>query len=307
MSKKNDKTGFRNEDMNRFSLLTSEGKKKLNEELKKNEKKQEKTKKHVEKKVEKKTEKTDIANISKYDIIIPENNNKENLFDFDFDLENTSKPSNIKNTQSELLIVPESENVQIEDRDDNDGKNNYLNLQWTVWVHRNDCSDWSISSYQNIFLIDNISSFWDFFNNFHLLNKEDNQYFIMRNKIKPKWEDNHNKNGGICSLKMDCYDRNSKFDVGVEIFICLCILIMNETLIQENAEINGISYSVKSRSVYIKLWTKEYKNDIKDKLPKNLMSKFNNVVKNHVFRKFENNISVRYTEIKPEHDEEILF
>lgn len=287
MSKKTDINSFGGGIVNRFSLLTNEGKKKLNEEVKKNEKKAEKNTKP--KKKEKKVEAIND------DIIIPEKNN-ESLFDFD--LENSNKP---KFTDPNTNL-DEQDNVN--DRDENEGKNNYLNSQWTVWVHRNDCNDWSIASYQNIFLIDSIASFWEFFNNFYLLNKEDNQYFIMRNKIKPKWEDNNNRNGGICSLKMDCYDRNSKFDIGCEIMVILCILIMNETFIQENTEINGISYSVKLRSIYIKIWTKDYKNDIKDKLPKNLMNKFNNVVRNHVYRKFENNISVRYTQIEPEHDDE---
>ena len=51
----------------------------------------------------------------------------------------------------------------------------------------------------------------------------------MRNKIKPIWEDNNNRNGGICSLKIDCYDRNAKKDIGCEILTCLCILMMNES------------------------------------------------------------------------------
>jgi hypothetical protein len=295
MSKKTDKNTFGGEIVNRFSLLTNEGKKKLNEESKKNDKSNKPKKSEITQFLKKK--KKDVVDISNDDIIIPEKSaNNELLFNFDFENGNQKKFTDPNNN------LEEQDNVI--DRDENEGKNNYLNSQWTVWVHRNDCEDWSITSYQNVFLIDSIASFWEFFNNFYLMNKEDNQYFIMRNKIKPKWEDNNNRNGGICSLKMDCYDRNSKFDVGTEIMVTLCILIMNETFIQENTEINGISYSVKSRSVYIKIWTKEYKNDIKDKLPKNLMNKFNNVVRNHVYRKFENNISVRYTQIEPEHDDE---
>lgn len=292
MSKKPDKNPFGGDIVNRFSLLTNEGKKKLNEESKKSAKLNNPKKSDTTQLPKKK--KKDIVVVCNDDIIISEKPaNGESLFNFDFENKN----------QKKIIDFEEQDNVI--DRDENEGKNNYLNSQWTVWVHRNDCEDWSISSYQNIFLIDSIASFWEFFNHFYLMNKEDNQYFIMRNKIKPKWEDNNNRNGGICSLKMDCYDRNSKFDVGTEIMVTLCVLIMNETFIQENTEINGISFSVKSRSVYIKIWTKEYKNDIKDKLPKNLMNKFNSVVKNHVYRKFENNISVRYTQIEPEHDEEV--
>lgn len=197
----------------------------------------------------------------------------------------------------------EQSNEDDEDTNDIYGKSKYLNSQWTVWVHRNDCEDWTVNSYQNIHFIENISTFWEFFNNFQKINKEENQYFIMRNKIKPIWEDNNNRSGGICSLKIDCYDKNGKRDVGSEILICLCMLIMNESMMQDNYEINGISYAIKNRSIYIKIWTKDYGNNIVDKLPNNLLKKINSVVRNEMYKKFENYISIRYKPIKPEYEE----
>jgi hypothetical protein len=184
-----------------------------------------------------------------------------------------------------------------------DGNSCYLNTQWTVWIHRNDCPDWTESSFKSIFVIDSIGSFWRFFNSFHNLNKEDNQFFIMRNKIKPIWEDNNNRNGGLCSLKMDCYDKNGKIDIGCEPMMVLCLLAMNETLLPDNNEINGISYSIRNRSVLIKIWSKDFKYDIVEKLPKNLINKFSNVIKNNVpFKKNDSYVSIRYLEIKPEYN-----
>jgi hypothetical protein len=305
MSKKNDKPTFGTDILNRFAILTGEGKKKMMEESKKNEKKDAKPK-------QAKNQNTDAQNQEYKEHKENKKNKKEEVYiEKDIYVENSELEENdIDRKISKLSKIDKTEQHKIEDniqdRDETDGKNNYLNSQWTVWVHRNDCNDWGINSYKNIYLIDSIGSFWEFFNHFHKINKEDNQYFIMRNKIKPIWEDNNNRNGGICSLKMDCYDRNNKTDVGCEIMICLCILIMNETFIQENSEINGISYSVKNRSIYVKLWTKEFQNDIKEKLPQNLMTKFNNVVRNNMFKKFDNNISVRYTSIKPEYDDAVV-
>jgi hypothetical protein len=290
MSRKNDKDIGSSNLINRFSLLTSDGRKKNAQESKKKDAKDVKENKSVKTKTQKShnvqnTNVTQHRDSNNFEIL-----DKDNFFDDDLqkkilELENGSTDNNLK------------------DRDDSDGKNNYLNSQWTVWVHRNYCEDWTVASYKNIFLIDSIGSFWEFFNNFHKINKEDNQYFIMRNKIKPIWEDNNNRKGGICSLKMDCYDKNGKSDIGSEIMICLCILIMNETFIQENSEINGISYSIKNKSIYIKIWTKDFKNDISSKLPKNLITKFNNVIRSNMFKKFDNNISVRYTPIQPEYED----
>lgn len=305
MGKKNDmatKTNIGSDVLNRFAILTGEGKKKIAEESKKKDNKDNKTKKTI-------IQNTSAQNKdSKKKLINYDAPTKNIDADIDIDIEIGENNDICDDIDLKILKLDKDANHNdidnnIQNRDETDGKNNYLNSQWTVWVHRNDCDDWGVNSYKNIFLIDSIGSFWEFFNHFHKINKEDNQYFIMRNKIKPIWEDNNNRNGGICSLKMDCYDRHSKTDVGCEIMMCLCILIMNETFIRENGEINGISYAVKNRSIFIKLWTKEYQNDIKDKLPQNLMAKFNNAVRNNMFKKFDNNISVRYTPIKPEYDD----
>lgn len=206
-----------------------------------------------------------------------------------------------KEAMSEILANKISE-LENERNDNIDSNNCYLNTQWTVWVHRNDCKDWTESSFKSIFVIDSIGSFWRFFNNFHNLNKEDNQFFIMRNKIKPIWEDNNNRNGGLCSLKMDCYDRNNRFDLGSEVMICLSLLAMNETLLPDNNEINGISYSIRNRSVLIKIWGKDCKYNMKEKLPEKLINKFSSVIKNNVpFKKYIGDyVSIRYSEIKPE-------
>ena len=65
-----------------------------------------------------------------------------------------------------------SENIDI-------GNTLYLHSPWSVFVHGTDCTDWTESSYTNIYMIDSIGSFWRFFNNFHMIDKTKNQIFIM--------------------------------------------------------------------------------------------------------------------------------
>ena len=197
------------------------------------------------------------------------------------------------------------------------GNNLYLHSPWTVWTHKSDCNVWTEDSYTNIYVINSLGSFHRFFNNFHLLDKIKNQLFIMRNKIKPIWEDNENRNGGICSIKIDCFNRQGKIDMGTNVMVCICMLVMNETFLPSNDEINGISYSIKNKSVLIKLWCKNYTHDIIQKLPISYFNKLDTVLRNmdkhsfgrssdkHSFgRKPENKISIRYTPIKPEYDVE---
>lgn len=184
------------------------------------------------------------------------------------------------------------------------GNNMFLHCFWTVWTHKEDCADWTEKSYTSVYEIDSIGKFWRFFNNFHLFDKKENQFFIMRKKIKPIWEDNENRKGGICSIKFDSFSRPGKIDVGTEMMISVCLLIMNETFLLNNSEINGISYANKNRSVLIKIWSKNYTTDMPNEIPTSLMIKFDTVLRNmdrsHFGKKTENKISIQYKPIKPE-------
>jgi hypothetical protein len=192
--------------------------------------------------------------------------------------------------------------------DDNLGDNLFLHCSWTVWTHREDCPDWTEKNYTNVYTINSVGTFWRFFNNFHLYDKSVNQFFIMRNKIKPIWEDNENIKGGKCSFKFDNSTKNNKMDIGVDLMICMCLLIMNETFLLNGNEINGISYAVIHKNVMIKIWSKNYSVNIPDKIPSTLIIKFNNILKNYnPFIKFidkynqvkriENKISIKYKPI----------
>ena len=184
------------------------------------------------------------------------------------------------------------------------GNDKKLNSYWTVWVHKINCPDWTLSGYQKIYVINSIGSFWRFFNNFQLLNTYQNQIFIMREEVAPIWEDVNNKFGGICSLKIDSIQRGMKTDLSTEVFNLISLLIMNETFIGQNKNINGISYSVKKRSSLIKIWTKTYspEHDFSKDLPVPLMNKFNVEMQKQSKSLLTNDgkISIQYKQIKPE-------
>ena len=186
------------------------------------------------------------------------------------------------------------------------GNDKKLNSYWTVWVHRLNCNDWTIAGYQKIYVINSIGSFWRFFNNFQLINTYTNQIFIMREEIAPIWEDVNNKFGGICSIKIDSIQRGMKTDLSTESFATICMLIMNETLVQNNKNINGISYSVKKRASLVKIWTKTYEEtkDFTKELPVTLINKFNQELQRQSKSVLNNDgkISIQYKQIKPEYD-----
>jgi len=189
---------------------------------------------------------------------------------------------------------------------ENIGNELKLNSYWTVWIHKSDNPDWTLQSYQKRYVINSIGSFWRFFNNFQFYDCYKNQLFIMRGEIAPIWEDVNNKFGGICSIKVDSTQRGFKTDISTEIFISICMLIMNETFIMNNEDINGISYTIKKRGILIKVWTKTNHKDDKfiDELPKQLFNKFNTELQKQLNGILGDNykMSIQYKQIKPEYD-----
>ena len=178
-----------------------------------------------------------------------------------------------------------------------------LQTLWCVWIHENTNEKWDIGSYQSIYEINSIGCLWRFLHVFDNLDKTTRQYYVMRQGILPIWEDNNNKNGGICSIMINNATKYTQTNIGVETFVALCLLILNETFILHNGNINGICYSVKNRNVLIKLWVKNYEinKNFKETMPLILLNKIDSII--HSFSKYRNNtsnISIRYDRIKPE-------
>ncbi len=217
-----------------------------------------------------------------------------------------NKPKREKHTKYDDKVL-ENKEIYDETKDYGDiGNELKLNSYWTVWVHKSDNQDWTLQSYQKRYVINSIGSFWRFFNNFQFYDCYKNQLFIMRGEIAPIWEDVNNKFGGICSIKVDSTQRGFKTDISTEIFISICMLVMNETFLMNNEDINGISYNVKKRGILIKLWTKTHHKDNKfiDDLPKPLFNKFNSELQKQLNGILGDNykMSIQYKQIKPEYE-----
>ena len=190
-------------------------------------------------------------------------------------------------------------------KDDIMGNNLQFNTYWTVWIHHNNSTNWTLNEYQKIYIINSIGSFWRFFCNFKLLNKYDN-IFIMREEIAPIWEDVNNKFGGICSIKINSIFKD---DISLESLILIILLIINETFIPDGKNINGITLSIKYQYTLLKIWTKKYieNNDFINDLPISLFDcidseylKINKHNYNYKNKNKDNKITLIYKKIKPD-------
>src|SRR5437868_2248436 len=88
------------------------------------------------------------------------------------------------------------ENLQIKNQ-------TFLPLQtpWSLWIHPNDTTDWSIQSYLQVCIFSTVQGFWTVFN--HLKLHPQFNYFLMRRSILPVWEDSNNTAGGAYSLQVE--------------------------------------------------------------------------------------------------------
>lgn len=129
-------------------------------------------------------------------------------------------------------------------------KYHMLNNSWTLWAHLPNISDWSLKSYTPIMDINSVEKLLQ-------LNKiiEDKvithcMLFLMKNQIKPTWEDPSNKHGGSISFKVTN-------DTVVDVWKRLTMLICGETISESNSFINditGLTISPKKSFCIIKIW-----------------------------------------------------
>ena len=132
-----------------------------------------------------------------------------------------------------------------------------FNNEWNLWYHHTK-DLWTIDGYKSIYNIKNAKDFWSFYNNWDqiggLLSK---QFFLMKENIKPIWEDESNKNGGCWSFKVN---DSFVFELWEELSI---LLVTNELLINNyKDEIVGLSICLKKNNFcVVKIWNNNCKNN----------------------------------------------
>ena len=125
-----------------------------------------------------------------------------------------------------------------------------FNNIWNIWIHDLNNNNWNIDSYKQIYKFTNFIEFWKLYNNFPNLNNH--IFFLMKNNIKPIYEDINNKNGGFYSLKIY---QNNAFNIWKNLSIDLITL----NLENKYNIINGLSIIKKKYFFIIKIWISDKK------------------------------------------------
>lgn len=148
-----------------------------------------------------------------------------------------------------------------------------LNCNWIVWYHY-DINSWTIDSFVELVKITTVEEFWYFVESLKSINNLLIEHlYIMREGIKPMWEDSKNRNGGCWSIKIDIKDTYITFVKILMYLITENILINNEENLSE--EITGVSLCQKNNyNCILQIWNSDKKYNKVNYLPKEITDTF---------------------------------
>ena len=122
--------------------------------------------------------------------------------------------------------------------------------RWTMWAHLPHDTDWSITSYKKIYTMDSVEGAIALSETIPDILVKNCMLFLMRDGIKPIWEDPKNRQGGCFSYKIS---NKNVFEVWKD----LSYLLMGHSIsdqISFVANVTGITISPKKNFCIIKIW-----------------------------------------------------
>jgi len=125
-----------------------------------------------------------------------------------------------------------------------------LSNKWTLWAHLPHNIDWSIKSYIPIFTFTTVEETLAVIETLPPIFVENCMLFMMKEGIKPTWEDPKNRNGGCFSYKVS--NKNV-----YNVWKSLTYIVVGETISNNVGFTNcvtGITISPKKNFCIIKIW-----------------------------------------------------
>ncbi len=143
-------------------------------------------------------------------------------------------------------------------------ENEFNNLygKWTMYAHLPHDTDWSVNSYKVIQEITYVEESIALFKIIPDILVKNCMLFLMRDTIKPIWEDPRNRDGGCFSFKVS--NKNVP-----KAWKHLCYSLMGETISTDISILNkitGASISPKKNFCIIKIWLSDCKTQNVNKL-----------------------------------------
>ena len=162
-----------------------------------------------------------------------------------------------------LKAISENLEGDIEDNIESDSEMEYPLLDnWVLWFHKVDDDKWDISSYQELYTLTDLEDFHAMFNTFfnhdEKMTANAAMFFLMREGIKPMWEDPKNRKGGMWCYKVPKKEDNKlKSDVVWKKLTAACIGGVLTKNRDDMKYINGVSISPKLDNCIFKIWNND--------------------------------------------------
>jgi len=121
---------------------------------------------------------------------------------------------------------------------------------WCLWAHLPHDTDWSIKSYKKIYTLTTVEETIAITETLPDILIKNCMMFLMRDGIKPTWEDPQNRNGGCFSYKVS---NKNVYEVWKE----LTYVVVGNTVSKQNSfvsSVTGITISPKKNFCIIKIW-----------------------------------------------------
>ena len=128
-----------------------------------------------------------------------------------------------------------------------------LSDKWVFWAHLPHDTDWTMNSYKTLLKVSSVEEMIAILDCLPNMLVKNCMMFMMRDGIKPMWEDKANCNGGCFSYKINNNHVKQVWDQ-------LCCLVVGNTLSSDNKfmkNITGITISPKKSFCIIKIWMKD--------------------------------------------------
>jgi Eukaryotic initiation factor 4E len=135
-------------------------------------------------------------------------------------------------------------------------EHNLLSDKWTLWAHLPHNTDWSIKSYMKIYTFTTVEETIAVTETLPSILVENCMLFMMRDGIKPTWEDPKNRNGGCFSYKI-----SNK--IVHKVWKELSYVVVGGTVSKQRGFVNnvtGITISPKKNFCIIKIWMTDCSN-----------------------------------------------
>ena len=121
---------------------------------------------------------------------------------------------------------------------------------WCLWAHLPHDTDWSIESYQNLYTVRTAEDIIAITESLPDTLVKNCMMFLMKEGIKPTWEDPRNRSGGCFSYKVN---NKHVYNVWKE----LSYVLVGNTISRDEdfvANVTGITISPKKNFCIIKIW-----------------------------------------------------